>query len=100
LEAQTTDIFSIPEMEGAVDFQIIYPEGVMEALDEHAEVVLEVLKRFPDINCVSGFDKLSPESRLLDEDDRDFFTGDIPCNIPSFNLRRHPRDCMARVGPS
>src|SRR5205085_5101691 len=78
LEGPAANISPTPEMEDTVDFQITYPEGVMEALDEHADALFDVLKQFPNIDCISGFDKLSPETRFLYDEDKDFFTGNRP----------------------
>ena len=51
-----------------MELQIIYLKEVMEALDEHANTIFEVLKPFPNMTCVSGFDRLSLELIFLGDE--------------------------------
>jgi len=58
-----------------VALEAIYPKKVMAKLAKHAKQLENLLRRLPDVICSSGFNVLSPEMSLLEDDHKDFFTG-------------------------
>jgi hypothetical protein len=62
-----------------ISLEPVYPEEVIRKLNEHAEDIGNVLQSVDDVSCLSGFDQLSPGVRFLNDDDKDFFTGNCPC---------------------
>jgi len=61
-----------------VTLDTTYPREIMMKLTENAEKIAQVLASTEsDVNCLSGFDMLSPELSLSDDDRKDFFTGNL-----------------------
>ena len=58
-----------------VTLEPVYPKDVMRALDKHVEEIARVLQPVQDVCCLSGFDRITPELKFIDDDDKDFFTG-------------------------
>ena len=55
--------------------ELIYPMDVMQILDAQSERIARVLEPLGDVQCLSGFDRLSSDVSLTNHDDEDFFTG-------------------------
>jgi hypothetical protein len=75
----------------------VYPESVMRALGRHVKQIALALESVQAVYCLSGFDRISPELKFIDDDDKDFFTGNFSLLKPIKRECRYARDRMARI---